>query len=859
MHARYFSLGIGITLAALCITALLPAPFNEIEKIVLKADYRARGEYQADTSVIVLSLDNDDIAALGGLPLKRSYYALLVNALKDLGARAVGIDVAFTEKNTQFPEYDRLLASVVQRSGNVVLSAYFRSLQPGAEGTWAEGNHLDLPYPELSASAAGIGHTNLTDDLTVPAYIRNGRETVPAFALELLRVGSRLPAQAFSEPPPLRLADGKEIPTDSQGGVMLNFPGDASSIRTASVVDVLKSYDARKSGKRQPFPVETLRGKYIIVGVVAEGRSSFLQTPWSSQFPAVCIHAVFLDNALHGDFLRQSPAILRYGLGLLVGILCTLVMGTRRELLGLAGVAGLAVLTLVTSLLLFIHASILLPAAVPLFSLLAVASGLLLTRHRAIKRELHSLVREREGIAESLRQKEHQITLLENELHTSRAGRRAPILEELQRFKNEVTQLKSLEADLVPSPVTAAGQDDRRSLEFSSIVYAETGPMAEVVSLVKKIAGADATVLILGESGTGKELVAQAIHQHSPRREKPFVAVNCGALAETLLESELFGHERGAFTGAVRERKGRFEVADGGTIFLDEIGEVTEAFQVKLLRVLQDGSYERVGGTRTEKVDVRVIAATNRDLLEAVRTKEFREDLYYRINVLPVRLPPLRERREDIPVLARHFLRQESPEMQTSDAVMNVLTLHQWKGNVRELQSILRRAALYARSEGRSMLRMKDLPPEMVSELRPSADIEERIISALREKMFSHSAISETADELGGLNRGTVAEYFRGYCFRTFTESGWSFEDTALAIAGTLDETARSRVAKKLSEYLQNAVEFAVPSKPPEEVRAASKPKFKNLPQRYHIFLEAIIASACRKEWKLPDQPASRS
>jgi len=226
--------------------------------------------------------------------------------------------------------------------------------------------------------------------------------------------------------------------------------------------------------------------------------------------------------------------------------------------------------------------------------------------------------------------------------------------------------------------------------------------MLDVFKMIGKVAETDSTVLICGESGTGKELVAEAVHSYSQRKDKPFVVVNCAALPEALLESELFGHERGAFTGAVARKAGRFEAAEGGTIFLDEIGELTPNLQAKLLRVLQEHTFERIGGTETIRGDFRVLAATNRDLEACVREKVFREDLFYRLNVVCISVPPLRERRSDIVLLAEHFLRGFSeenslPAVGFSDDAILMLQTHSYPGNVRELENMVERAVLMAR------------------------------------------------------------------------------------------------------------------------------------------------------------------
>jgi two-component system response regulator HydG len=230
----------------------------------------------------------------------------------------------------------------------------------------------------------------------------------------------------------------------------------------------------------------------------------------------------------------------------------------------------------------------------------------------------------------------------------------------------------------------------------------QSEPMQKLLALIRKAAPTDATLLIQGESGTGKELVARMVHELSPRKDGPFVVVHCAALAESLLESEVFGHERGAFTGAVRRKLGRFELADGGTIFLDEIGEISPSIQTKLLRILQEKEFQRVGGEETLTVDVRVISATNRDLKSEVERGRFREDLFYRLHIVPLQLPPLRERPEDIPELARHFIQKHGPRVNR-----RVKGLTDGAGNVRELENAVEQTLVFAEGE---MLEESDLP-----------------------------------------------------------------------------------------------------------------------------------------------------
>lgn len=287
-------------------------------------------------------------------------------------------------------------------------------------------------------------------------------------------------------------------------------------------------------------------------------------------------------------------------------------------------------------------------------------------------------------------------------------------------------------------------------------IIGKSQKMMEVLRAIERVAPSDSTVLITGEAGTGKELVARALHRNSPRSSKPFVVVNCPAIQPTLIESEIFGHEKGAFTGATARKIGKMEKADGGTLFLDEVGDISYEVQAKLLRAIQEKEFERVGGTKPIKVDVRFIAATNQDLDEAVQEGRFRKDLFYRLNVVNIHLPPLRERKEDIPLLAEHFLRHHSAgrRIQISDEAMELLVNYHWPGNVRELQNYIERAILFTDSD---VIRPEHLPQEIKSNSPSASALENLIKPGTTLKEMEKALILKTLEEVQG-NRTKAAK-----------------------------------------------------------------------------------------------------
>jgi len=865
----------GATVAAVLLAVLLRGPLDALDAQAASVLYRIRGDRPADSNVVIVFIDQEAVKSLQW-PVRRNFYALMIRALSDLRVKAVGIEPVFEDPRSEYPEYDDLLARMIGAAGNVVLTAYFDSV--GLPAARVAGDSLPaalfefpavlydppaglgphLPMARLRDAAAGIGHVNIADDADIDLFLAGGFLKVPSFGTELLRVAARSPRNGL-------VADGRQVVYRRDAGplafagaedgrVRLNFPGKFRSFKAYPFLEVLRAYDALRSDLPPSFPVASLQGKIVLVGVVAEGRSEFLRTPVDARLPAVALHAAFLDNALGNRFLGTVPSWLMLLLCLCTGAAAGVAVLLLRTPLNRIILIAIPLALFAVSLLLFAGAGVFLPLAAPVIAGLVPGAAGFIARQRRARERVHTLESEKNAIFERLRDREAKVAMLEQELvtmETSRPQNRTDeLLEEIRRYKSEIRTLSSQADDM---DVYEADKEElvRASGDFEGLVYDTNGPVKRIVEFVAKVAGSDAPVLVLGESGTGKELVARALHRRSRRSAGQFVAVNCGALSESLLESELFGHEKGAFTGAVKERLGRFELAHGGTIFLDEIGEVSEGFQLKLLRVLQEGEFERVGGTKTLKTDVRVVAATNKELREQVRQKKFREDLFYRLNVLTVSLPPLRERVSDIPLLIDHFIRREGGEMRVSKNVMDALQSFPWPGNIRELESAIRRGVLLARAEHRQMITVKDLGEEIAAAAHGAVPVGEQVLDALREREFTRSSVTDTADELGGLNRGTVAEYLRGECLRAFAECTFDLDKAVRRISLTTDDGVNGRVRKKFTDYLSSIADAVVISQPWETARISLRPKAKNLPQKYHIYLDQVGEAFYRGVWRL--------
>jgi transcriptional regulator with GAF, ATPase, and Fis domain/CHASE2 domain-containing sensor protein len=767
------------------------------------------GERSPDTNIVIIHISGSDIDKIGPWPIKRSYYALLINSLTKQNVSKIGLEVFLSSRLITQTIYDKLLKNEIEKSGKVVLSSLAGRITE-YEGKFFTDS-LSYPSPKLLNNKFLTGHLNFLRKvgITIPLVVDNRGELEKAFSYQLW---------------------GNDIKEES---ILLNF---SSSWKKFKNYNLLQYFELVQKNSDE---LKNLKNKIVLVGISDPQIASTVKTAFDEQLPGVALHAFALDNLLDSRWFKSD---IYTGSGILFVIFLIIFIFIQPKLkakLLYIYLFEFGIFLIITAILFIVfNYKIAFSFFIIPFAFVLIADIIFSFLQK--KDVLQGALDESEVLKRLLEAKQAELSNLQKELNIVEESGSAGIVEKIKLLKSDIKKLRENEEDK-----TKAETPHNNSVKnFHGIVY-RSKSIEKVVEIIKRAAPENATVLITGESGTGKELVAKAIHSLSNRKDKNFVAVNCTAITESLLESELFGHVKGAFTGAANDKIGRFEAADKGTIFLDEIGETSENFQVKLLRVLQSGEIEKVGSSSQYNVDVRVVAATNKDLELEVKNKNFREDLYYRLNVIQIKLPPLRERKEDIEVIAAYFLSEEGEGLSFSKAVTKAIMDYEWKGNIRELQSVIKSAVIFAKSEGRKMLQLSDLPKEIVKGSK--FDFEDLVLEALRNKKFSHSSISETAKELGNVNRTMVAENFRGIVFRTLYETDFNLELTIANIAGSEDREVVEKIRAKIETFINNIENDIAKAGTADfkNVKAKFASKYKNLPAKFHSYLDEII------KWKL--------
>ena len=773
---------------------------NEIENLFIKT----RGQLEPDTNIIIIHFSENDIARIGPWPIKRNYYALLINQLTHLGVKKIGLEVFLSSRLVTQSVYDNLLMKEIEKSGKVILSCIAGSIVE--KNNLFVTDSLSYPSPKLLNEKLLTGHINYLkeDRYEIPLNLRQNEVYEKAFSLQL---------------------SGKQL---DQKSIIVNFVSSWNRFKKYSALDFAELVYSQSN------ELKLFKNKIIIIGISDPQIASAIQTPFDEQMPGVALHAFALDNILNSRdvdnrfYVLSATTLLLIILGL---IIYRSIYNNKNITIYLFAVISVIIGSFV--LINFYYWKISLSFFfIPLLAIIITDISLYFIQG---KEELKGALDESTALRNLLHSKENQLNTLQREIKES-GKESSQLIEKINSLQSDIKKLKGSEDDRSQAEIIVSGKVEN----FYGIIYSST-LMKRVVDLIQKAAPTDATILITGDSGTGKELVAKAVHSLSKRKDKNFISVNCAALNDSLLESELFGYEKGAFTGAVTDKQGRFELADGGTIFLDEIGETSENFQSKLLRVLQSGEIEKVGSTKPNSVDVRVVAATNKNLSALVKEKLFREDLYYRLNVINIEVPPLKDRKEDINLLAKSFIEAENSSLQISVSALQALNDYNWKGNVRELESVVMRAIIFTKSDGRNLIQLADLPKEIVKETTFGFD--DIVLESLRSKKFSHSAIVETARELGNVNRTLISENLRGLAFKILVECNFNIDKAIMTISESGDKETNDRVRDKLQTFIKNIENDILKSGVNnfEAVKKKFASKYKNLPVKFHLYLDKVI------------------
>ena len=787
---------------------------------------------------VIVVRDAESESRFGSGAWDRAVLAGLVTSMSRAGAAVIGLDAPLGQPSAPGrggASSDALLSQAIALAENVVLPIALEPADTPA-GSPSVGSQYRTPsgsLPGFAQYAKGVGHTLTAADpdgiaRRVPLVVQVGGRRVPAYGLAL--------ADAFKN------LDTARIPADQHGRALVPAAGSwlPRGFKVVSFGDVLAAIDQRQTESLQ----ELVADRIVLL---------LVEPPAGTN--RMVAQANLLDRILSGAWPREAPlAWSLLGAFLLAGLAAWLWLSLRWwkaapwiALLACGYVASVSWSASLTGLLL--------PLAMPLVAMVVSSGGAVLWAQIGSAYRVRRLEGEVATIREGLVRQESVVESLEEDLEAARAAvaRSAGGEEALRtqlaaaRVQEEQTRarLEELErrarawtaGEVAEAPLGDAEQARlQRECDQLGIVTRDP-PMLALFRDLEKAARSALPVLIAGEPGTGKELFARAAHRLSPRADGPFVAVNMGAIPAELFESEMFGHVRGSFTGAVADRKGLFEQANRGTIFLDEVGELRSEHQAKLLRVLQDKSFYRVGATRPTTVDVRVVAASNRDLKRGAAEGWFREDLYFRLKGLVLRLPPLRERPRDVRLLAERFVRDAAAEvgrsaLPLSEAALATLERNDWPGNARELQNCLRQALALA--DG-AAITVADLRLPVQEPAREDTGGDEAVLATLREHGFDMQA---TARALGW-DRSTVTQRLKGLGFRALVDTNGDRGKAALTLAG---EPALARAVElKLREYSEHLLRVVEGFGSPDEAITACRKRFKNLPERHFRSLELLV------------------
>ena len=869
--------------------------FRDWDRKTLDMRFQLRGPITTDPNIVMIDADDPSAEVYGRWPWPRSVHAEMIDFLRQENSGVTVFDILFAQPVDDGG--DSRLVEATKNNAKVIYPVAVDFLEQNDPATSKENPALPsisrlpaarenskefksvksvtAPLPQLLAAADGIGHiaTNRDKDgmvRRVPLLVRYNGKLLPSLSLQVVlnylgvplsdikisKFAIHLKGAATSKN---NLAKDISIPVDSNGQMLINYAGRwEETFKHASFASVL-SNDSKISKNG-----EDLTGKLVLVSNTMTG-ADIKSIPIEESYPGSGIHANIINTILTGSFLRETGEIFNVSLIFLMGIATSTILFSRNYLVQSVLVILLAVGYAVANFFVF-QSGLVMELFHPLCSIILTALLVSVYHAGAEKERSDSLLKEKSrveshlsSIVRDLTGKEEELQKIQSKLNTLQEGvdrgrdlgdaqaqeidvlkmKLQSLIEDKDRLLEQRKDLESKVLDLrvhisIEKP---SGQEDqylKQECEQYGI-RTQNPKTLETYRILKKAAAAPSSVLILGETGTGKELFANALHKQSDRKDQPFIAVNCGAIPHDLLESELFGYEKGAFTGALQMRKGRLEQANKGTIFLDEIGDMPQALQVKLLRVIAERKIDRLGGTGPINIDVRFITATHRNLKDAINEGKFREDLYYRINTIPIELPPLRERKEDIEMLASYFCEKYSKEYEKdvqgiSEKAITKIKKHRWPGNIRELENVIQRGITMATG---SLIQENDLGLD--NGRTSNEDPDELLLSKLQENGFE---INQTASDLE-IHRNTVTARFKGICFDLLVKHQVDLERVAGEISGGASNL--STVSQMIREYHENLANTVRNCQTLDEAIETARKINKNVPAHFHSAIEELV------------------
>ena len=853
------AMGLLATVLAFGLSAAASPTFTALDWTLYDFWLTDRAPIPISPSLLIVTRDLASEKEFGSGPWDRAIFARLLTSAHESGALAIGLDHRLDH------------ASPTQRGGAVSDALLLEAMSTAGPIVVVESSDA-----RLAPDTTTVGHLLVTPHSdhvarTVPVAITGDRLSAPAFGVALYEVFQQ---QTLPTNPSLRERGTVSLLVNYAGNGTLNaFP----TVPMSSVWSAIEHHESDRL-------TEWFKDKVVVFlpNPIAGGISLL---PTGQTVTSSVVHLHVLNMLLTDNRFWQLDAASRSAITLfltwLVAWLLLQFQGTKSLLF-----AGKAIVTYgVLVLLSLAVAHVVLPLALPLTAALLVFVGTIiwshLTAHQRLmllEQDMLHLQQEAAAVREALVLRETRADTLQEDLAVARVAiaqstdrqealtRSADILrsqlvdaqtqeeEARRKLKGLEHQLHSLRAATSESIAVGDVEHDRLRDECRRLgIITQDAGLLRLSRDLKKGAKSPLTVLVLGEPGTGKELFARAVHRLSPRTGKTFIAVNMAAISPELFESELFGHTRGSFTGATADRRGYFELANHGTIFLDEIGDLRVDHQSKLLRVLQERSFYRVGATTPTTVDVRIVAATNRDLQRGVSEGWFREDLYFRLSGLVFRLPPLRERTGDVPILSEILLAEIAGQMgkpvpNLSNEALRALVEHEWKGNVREFRHCLEQAI--ALNDGpllsKESLRLDNESTFHTSRATPSQILPDpasdaAVLNCLRQQGFDMQTTAQTL----GWDRSTVTQRLKGLCFQALVETHGDKAQAAATLAG--DPSLTRTVELKLMDYYDHLVTTIQPFATVEEALLDCKRRFKNLPDRHFRSVETLVRQYFRR------------